>query len=101
MFLSFREFETLLRDDSVEDPMDVWYNYVVWLEQSFPSHTHKANIGTVLKKCISKFKQSEEYKNDERFVRLCLKFVSKSTAPGNFKLCKVLLFYSIPFYSIL
>ena len=54
--------------------------YIQWTEQNFPKGGKESNLSQLLQQCVSKFKDEESYKNDERYLKLWLKFVSKTTA---------------------
>lgn len=58
------------------DPLELWCEYISWVEQSFPKHGPEGNLSVLLTKCFQAFKDEEKYKNDIRFVRLWIKYVS-------------------------
>ena len=49
-------FETEIRSYDGSDPLDPWYRYISWVEQSFPKGGKEGNIHKLLEKCITKFK---------------------------------------------
>lgn len=66
-----------LRTYKGPDALKVWCDYVSWMEQNFPKHHGPgANLEKLLIKCFQTLKVKEEYKNDVRFVRLWIKYVS-------------------------
>lgn len=71
-----RELEKEIHNYSGDDPLSVWYNYVEWIEQSFPSGGKESGLKEVLSKCLSKFESDERYKQDRRMIKLYIKFVS-------------------------
>ncbi|KAK6619085.1 hypothetical protein RUM44_003467 [Polyplax serrata] len=69
------EFEIKLRSNFTnEDPLVDWCNYIHWIEQSFPKQGREGKLNVVLQKCLNKFKDSKQYMNDIRFVKLCIKY---------------------------
>lgn len=68
------EFEIRLRSQTSEDPLAAWCDYISWIEQSFPKQPREGKLNIVLQKCLNKFKDSERYMNDSRFVKLCIKY---------------------------
>lgn len=59
-----------------DDPLQPRYEYVGWLEQSFPSLGPKSNLIPVLEDTLTRFKDDERYKQDPRYVELLIKYVS-------------------------
>lgn len=77
MKFSFSEFEIRLRSQNSDDPLALWCDYIHWIEQSFPRQPREGKLHSILRKCLNKFKDKECYMNDVRFVKLCIKYVSK------------------------
>lgn len=65
-----------LRTYEGPDPLEVWCEYISWMEQSYPKHGPEANLEKLLMSCFQALKDNERYKNDVRFVRLWIKYVS-------------------------
>lgn len=74
------------------DPLDLWCDYISWVEQSFPKHGPEGNLGILLTKCFQAFKDEERYKNDSRFVGLWIKYVSSCLKTQLFIDCIHILF---------
>jgi hypothetical protein len=51
-----RQFEEELREYSGEDPLDPWYRYIQWVEQSYPKGGKEGQVHVLIEKCIKKFK---------------------------------------------
>lgn len=81
----FRAFENAIRSYEGDDPLDLWYQYISWVEQSYPKHGHEGNLGPLLESCLSKFEKDERYVEDRRFCKLWLKYVSDL----NISICSV------------
>ena len=76
MYSIFSEFELALRTYQGEDPIEPWYNYILWIEQTFPNGGKEGNLNTLLEKCIQQFKGNEKYNQDARFFEVWMKYVS-------------------------
>lgn len=58
-----------------DDPLSVWYEFILWLEQSYPKSEREGNLVTVLEECIRIFENDERYSNDGRFCKIWIKFI--------------------------
>lgn len=67
------------KNTNAEDPLDYWYKYLIWIEQSYPTE-HKRDSGfmEVLTKCLFKFENEPRYRQDPRFIKLIIKLVNCS-----------------------
>lgn len=74
--LHFRKFECALRSYEGDDPLSVWYDYINWTEQNFPSGGKTGQLMQLLTSCIKQFTQTKQYNDDERFVEIWITFVS-------------------------
>lgn len=72
----FRKFELKIRMYEGDDPLQPRYEYVAWLEQSYPKHGPESNLIPLLEDTLTTFKDDERYKQDPRFVELLVKYVS-------------------------
>lgn len=68
-------YEMQIRTYNGPDPLDLWCDYISWVEQSFPKHGSEGNLGILLTKCFQAFKDEERYKDDSRFVGLWIKYI--------------------------
>ena len=71
----YRAFELALRTYEGPDPLEPWYNYVVWVEQTFTKAGKDGNLNELLEKCIRQFKDDEKYTQDPRFFEVWMKYV--------------------------
>lgn len=69
------EFERLIRTYTGDDPLENWYNYIFWIEQSYPKHGHEGNLTSLLENCIKLFEDAPNYVNDRRLCKLYIKYV--------------------------
>ncbi|XP_042240559.1 probable inactive serine/threonine-protein kinase bub1 isoform X2 [Homarus americanus] len=78
-------FEEELRTYSGDDPLDVWYRYILWVEQSYPKGGKDGNIKKLIEKCLSSVygnaETNEKYKNDPRFLDIWLKYADLCARP--------------------
>lgn len=71
-----KELEKEIHNYTGDDPLVTWYNYIEWIEQSFPSGGKESGLQEVLGKCLSKFESDERYNQDRRMIKLYIKYVS-------------------------
>ncbi|GBP15577.1 hypothetical protein EVAR_71946_1 [Eumeta japonica] len=57
--------EKEIHDYNGDDPLSAWYNYIEWIEQSFPSGGKESGLQEVLSKCLAR----NTRKSDEIFLR--------------------------------
>lgn len=50
------------------------FRYIIWTEQNFPMGT-SIELKQILERCIQHFHTNEKYSDDERFVKIFLKYV--------------------------
>lgn len=74
------EFEEELRTYSGDDPLDVWYRYILWVEQNYPKGGKDGNLKKLIQNCITSIHGNsvvmEKYKNDGRFLSLWIKYAN-------------------------
>ncbi|XP_034251361.1 uncharacterized protein LOC117651430 [Thrips palmi] len=91
MFAKKQEwYEMQIRTYNGEDPLDLWCDYISWIEQSFPKHGPEGNLSLLLTKCFQAFKDEERYKNDARFVALWIKYIEMQTGSKRAELYQLL-----------
>lgn len=61
-----------------DDPLELWYNYIYWYEQNVQLDTENA-FEAILGKCLSMYEYEEVFKQDQRMVKLWMKYVSAIT----------------------
>lgn len=71
----FRQWETLIKSYTGEDPLDNYYRYISWIEQTYPKHGHEGNLIPLLEHCLSLFENDQRYINERRFCKLWIKYV--------------------------
>lgn len=71
-----REFERAIDSYAGYDPLDDWYEYILWIEQSYPKSGKETALNEVISTCLAKFENDERYKQDRRMIKLFIKYVS-------------------------
>lgn len=71
-----RELEQAIHNYDGDDPLEAWYDYIIWIEQSFPSGGKESGLEEVLTKCLINFEDETRYHQDRRLIKLYIKFVS-------------------------
>lgn len=78
VFNFFREYEEAIETYSGTDPLDTWYSYICWIEQSFPKSGNESGLHDAVSKCLLKFENDMRYRQDRRLIKLFIKYVSKT-----------------------
>lgn len=68
--------EMNIRSYCGNDPLGPWYEYILWLEQSYPKSGKESGIDEIVEKCLNEFENAEQYKQDPRMIKLYIKYVS-------------------------
>lgn len=69
-------FEQSILNYNGDDPLDIWYEYISWLEQSYPKSGKESALDIVISKCLTLFENDDRYNQDRRMIKLYIKFVS-------------------------
>lgn len=73
-----QEFERAIENYNGDDPLELWYDYILWIEQSYPKSGKETALNEVISSCLSKFENEERYKQDRRMIKLFIKYVSET-----------------------
>ncbi|XP_046620322.1 uncharacterized protein LOC124305212 [Neodiprion virginianus] len=74
-------YEEAIKNYQGEDPLENWYDYILWVEQSFPRSGHDSHIGRLLQQCLATFEKETKYHQDRRFIRLWINYISMQKNP--------------------
>ncbi|XP_066588333.1 probable inactive serine/threonine-protein kinase bub1 [Prorops nasuta] len=74
-------YEDSIKNYEGEDPLENWYEYIIWAEQSYPKNGHESHIGKLLQECLSTFEKDARYHQDRRFIRLWINYISMQKNP--------------------
>lgn len=64
-----------------DDPLQPWYEYICWIEQTDFSNGKPSGSNEVLLRCIEKFETDDRYHQDHRFIKLCMKYMDTQRSP--------------------
>jgi hypothetical protein len=78
-----QEYENQIRNFKGEDALSLWIEYIHWVEQTFPSGGIQSEALTLYEKCTLAFKDTDKYKNDERYIRIWLRYADMCTDPAD------------------
>lgn len=62
-------------DDGEYDPLSIWLEYYTWARENFP--TSYSEQSSVLQSATKLYRNSEIYRQDERYLRLWIRYVCK------------------------
>lgn len=69
-------YEDAIKNYQGDDPLENWYDYILWVEQSYPKSGHESHIGKILQQCLAIFEKETKYHQDRRYIRLWINYVS-------------------------
>lgn len=72
---NYRKWENAIVNYIGSDPLELWFNFIYWYEQNQQYDTENL-FETSLGKCLSTYETEERYKQDQRMVKLWMKYVS-------------------------
>ncbi|KAF5288973.1 hypothetical protein FQA39_LY03852 [Lamprigera yunnana] len=81
LLIQKEKFEDLIRKYEGDDPLENWYQYICWVEQSYPKHGLEGNLVLLLEDCLTKFENYKAYLNDFRFCKLWIKYIDLQQNP--------------------
>ena len=70
------EYEEQIKTYAGDDPLELWLEYIHWIEQAFPRSGKESEFQQTLQRCLQLFEHEDKYKQDERMIKLYIKFVS-------------------------
>ncbi|XP_058055703.1 uncharacterized protein LOC131207111 [Anopheles bellator] len=73
--------EEAIENDSGDDPLAAWFDYVYWMEQTNPSSAKPAVLNDAIRRCVQTFENDPRYAQDRRFIKLCIKYIDTQSAP--------------------
>lgn len=69
-------YEKIIQNYAGDDPLEAWYEYIQWVEQSYPKSGKESALIELLAKCLKEFENVERYRQDRRMVKLYIRYVS-------------------------
>ncbi|EDW74109.2 uncharacterized protein Dwil_GK21755 [Drosophila willistoni] len=70
-----KQMEENIESYEGDDPLTPWYDYICWIEQSYPAGGTGSGLQAAMHKCLTKFEQDERYKQDGRLIKLFIKYM--------------------------
>ena len=61
-------------EDPESDSLDPWIRYIKWTEEEYPAGGQQSNVLILLERCCRTFLQNNGFKNDERYIKIWLKY---------------------------
>lgn len=82
-----QEFENSL-DPSIlqdlDDPLNSYLQYIKWIRENYPTgNTHESLLIQVLERTTHDFKDDDYYKNEIRYFKIWLEYITYSDHPGD------------------
>eukprot|EP00039_Didymoeca_costata_P002612 m.61428 g.61428 ORF g.61428 m.61428 type:complete len:878 (-) comp11411_c0_seq1:44-2677(-) len=69
-----RQFESEVAACGGADPLDAWRRYISWAEKHAASGELPVDRKRLLERCTAQFRDYAQYKDDERYLKICLKY---------------------------
>ncbi|KAG5682144.1 hypothetical protein PVAND_011517 [Polypedilum vanderplanki] len=79
--LEKQRFEEEIAHYDGKDPLDPWYKYICWIEQTHFKSGNDGGLQEVIQKCIVKFENEKRYKQDRRLIKLFIKYIDTRSNP--------------------
>lgn len=78
------KFENELQQlDELDDPLEVYVRYIDWTEEMYPQgHNQESDLFELVREATTRFQNSEQYKNDVRYLRCWMKYADMLKEPG-------------------
>lgn len=76
--------EVAIAEYNGDDPLEPWYDYICWIEQSCPKSGKESSLDKVITQCIQNFENDERYRQDRRMIKIYMKFIDTQSNPQNF-----------------
>ncbi|CAK9799760.1 Mitotic checkpoint serine/threonine-protein kinase BUB1 [Anthophora plagiata] len=74
-------YEDAIKNYEGDDPLESWYEYILWVEQSYPKSGHESHIGKLLQQCLAMFEKETKYHQDRRYIRLWINYINMQKNP--------------------
>ncbi len=72
------EFRQKITQYQGDDPLNPWISYIGWIQEAYISRSRHIS-SPVIEKCIEIFQNNEKYKNDIRFLKICIVYADNTT----------------------
>lgn len=75
------DYENRLKDSKDDEMLEIYYNYINWIEQNYPNGGKEGNLVRISEKCLHLFYNQEKYQNNEKLLSIFLKFAAHVNKP--------------------
>lgn len=72
-----REYEEKISKFDGDDVLELWIEYIQWIQNAYPSLGPESDFVPVLERCTRSLMSEEKYKDDPRYLDIWLKYVSR------------------------
>ena len=72
-------YEDAIKNYDGNDPLENWFEYISWVEQSFPKSGHESPLAKLLLQCLTNFEKDVRYLQDRRLIRLWINYVNNDS----------------------
>lgn len=77
-------YEATITEYKGDDPLEPWYDYIIWIEQTYPKSGKETALDDVLINCIQKFENDQRYRQDRRMIKIYMKYIDTQPNPHEF-----------------
>jgi checkpoint serine/threonine-protein kinase len=78
-----RGFEEKIMQYKGTDPLEIWYDYIKWIQQSKLSGIGSDEVLGVFQRCTKEFLNDARYKNDPRYCRIWIQYADLCQDPSD------------------
>jgi checkpoint serine/threonine-protein kinase len=78
-----RTFEEKIMQFKGADPLENWYEYIKWMQQSKLSGIGSDEVLSVFQRCTKEFLNDSRYKNDPRYCRIWIQYADLCQDPSD------------------
>ncbi|XP_023224130.1 mitotic checkpoint serine/threonine-protein kinase BUB1 beta-like [Centruroides sculpturatus] len=69
-------YEAALRNHTGDDLLEIWHEYIFWVEQNYPTGGKESGIWKLLESCVIAFNDKEQYYNNEKYIEIWIKYAN-------------------------
>ncbi|KAK7204640.1 Mad3/BUB1 homology region 1-domain-containing protein [Myxozyma melibiosi] len=74
--------EKLKTADDLDDPLEVWLDYLKWTHETYPQGASvESGLISLLERCTTQFQSATHYANDPRYLRVWLEYAKYNDSP--------------------
>lgn len=73
-----RQFKAATLASGGSNPLQAWEQYIEWAEDRETKNDYPINVDDIMANCIRRFQADATIRNDEAFLKICLKYVRRA-----------------------